>query len=212
MFLLYIAVLFFRKEKPSGGGVAAKADSETESEDDAAPLETASAGQEVASPARFNSKGFRITANGNCSMRELELANQIPSKTRDESAPRMFHASLSIGKAFTVVCLIINGKHMPVEKHRDGPNRLILLHTAAQFSLSKDQLDMILEADPVEMGAYVTALARNTQQVIRYTLYGQFNNYMNDKVLTPRDVFPSDDVKLHLGLTGENQKKSFMDL
>ena len=124
----------------------------------------------------------------------------------------MFHASLSIGKAFTVVCLIINGKHMPVEKHRDGPNRLILLHTAAQFSLSKDQLDMILEADPVEMGAYVTALARNTQQVVRYTLYGQFNNYMNEKVLTPRDVFPSDDVKLHLGLTGENQRKSFMDL
>ena len=103
MFLLYIAVLFFRKEKPSGGGVAAKADSETESEDDAAPLETASAGQEVASPARFNSKGFRITANGNCSMRELELANLLPSKTRDESAPRMFHASLSIGKAFTAV-------------------------------------------------------------------------------------------------------------
>ena len=51
-------------------------------------------------------------------------------------------------------------------------------------------------------------------QFIRYTLYGQFNNYMNDKALTPRDVFPSDDVtvKLHLGFTGENQKKSFMNL
>ena len=64
----------------------------------------------------------------------------------------------------------------------------------------------------MEIGAYVTALARNTQQVVRYTLYDQFNNYMNDKVLTPREVFPSDDVKLHLGLTGDNKKKSFMNL
>ena len=48
----YIAVVFFRKRKPSDGGVAARALSETESEDDAAPSETASAGQEDASPAR----------------------------------------------------------------------------------------------------------------------------------------------------------------
>ena len=48
-----------------------------------------------------------------------------------------------------------------------------------------------LEADPDVLCAYLTALARNTQQVIRYTLYGQFNNYMNDKVLTQRDVYPS---------------------
>ena len=136
----------------------------------------------------------------------------IPSKTRDEGAPRFYNAALSLSKSFTVASLIIYGKHMPVEKHRDSTSRLILLHTAAQFSLSKDQLDTILEASPLEMGAYVTALARNTQQVIRYTLYGQFSNYMNEKVLTARDVFPSDDVKLHLGLTGENQKKSFMDL
>lgn len=212
MYSSYILLFFFRKGKPSGRGVAAGDPSETESDDDAAPSETASAAQEDTSPPRYNSKGYRITANGNFSMRELELASLIPPKTRDQGAPRMFNASLSISKAFTAVCLIINGKHMPVEKHRDGPNRLILLHTAAQFSLSKDQLGTILEADPVEMGAYLTALARNTQQVLRYTLYGQFSNYMNEKVLTARDVFPSDDVKQHLGLTGENQKKSFMDL
>ena len=210
--ILLKSQLFFRRRKQSGGGVAAEALGETESEDDAAPSETASAGPEDASPARYNSKGYRITANGNFSMRELDLASLVPPKTRAIDAPRFFNASLSFSKAFTVASVIINGKHMPVEKHRDGPNRLILLHTAAQFSLSKDQLDTILEADPVEMGAYVTALARNTQQVVRYTLYGQFNNYMNEKVLTPRDVFPSDDVKLHLGLTGENQRKSFMDL
>ena len=155
--------------------MAARALSETESDDDAAPSETASAGQEDSSPARYNSKGFRITANGNFSIRESELASQIPSKTRYEGAPRFFHAALSISKAFTVATFIIYGKHMPVGKHRDITFRLILLHTAAQFSLSKDQLDTILEADPVEMGAYLIALARNTQQVVRYTLYGQLN-------------------------------------
>jgi hypothetical protein len=36
--------------------------------------------------------------------------------------------------------------------------------------------------------------------------------YMNVKVLTSRHVYPADDVKLHLGLTGANAKKSFMEL
>ena len=108
-------------------------------------------------------------------MRYLDLASLVPPETRAIDAPRLFNASLALSKAFTVASFIINGKHMPVEKHRDSTNRLILLHTAAQFSLSKDQLDTILEASPMEMGACVTALARNTQQVVRYTLYGQLN-------------------------------------
>ena len=55
-------------------------------------------------------------------------------------------------------------------------------------------------------------LAKNAQQVIRYILYGLTGNYMNEKVLTSRDVFPSTDVKLHLGLTGVNAEKVFMEL
>jgi hypothetical protein len=35
---------------------------------------------------------------------------------------------------------------------------------------------------------------------------------MNEKVLTSRDVFPTEDVKLHLGLTGANAHKCFMEL
>ncbi len=89
---------------------------------------------------------------------------------------------------------------------------MTLVRTAAQYSLSADQLEMLLEAQPDELCAYMTALARNTQQVIGYTLYGQFNNFMNDKVLTRRDVYPSYDVKLHLGLTGNLHRKSFMEL
>ena len=95
------------------------------------------------------------------------LASLVPPKTRYHDAPRFCNASLSLSKAFTVASFIINGKHVPVEKRRDSNNRLIFLHTAAQFSLSKNQLDTILESDPVAMGAYITALARNTQQVVR---------------------------------------------
>ena len=114
LYCAYTAVLFFRKSKPSDGGVATRALSETESDDDAAPSETASAGQEDSSPARYNSKGFRITANGNFSMRELELASRIPPKTRDEGAPRFCNAALFLSKSFTVASFIIYGKHMPV--------------------------------------------------------------------------------------------------
>ncbi len=105
-------------------------------------------------------------------------------------------------------------QHMPVpvEKHRDSTLRMILVRSAAQYSLSAEQLEMLLEAQPDELCAYMTALARNTQQVTRYTLYGQFNNFINYKVLTQRDVCPSDDVKLHLGLTGDLHRKSFMEL
>jgi hypothetical protein len=50
------------------------------------------------------------------------------------------------------------------------------------------------------------------QQVIQYVLYGLAGNYMNEQVFTPRDVYPAEDVKLHLGLTGDNARKCFMEL
>ena len=106
----------------------------------------------------------------------------------------------------------MNGKLTPVEKHRDGPLRMILVHSSAPYSLYKKNLETILEADPDVLCAYLTAMERNTQQALRDTLYDQFNNYMNDKVLTQRGVYPSNDVELHLGLTGDYQRKSFMEL
>jgi hypothetical protein len=71
---------------------------------------------------------------------------------------------------------------------------------------------MITASDPDERSAYIFGLAKNAQQVIRYSIYGQTINFLCDKVLTPRDVHPSDEVKLHLGLTGENARKSVMDM
>ena len=64
-------------------------------------------------------------------MRDLELASQVPPKTRDIGAKRFFNASLTLSKAFTVACFIVYGKHMPVEKLRDASHRLILTHSGS---------------------------------------------------------------------------------
>ena len=101
---------------------------------------------------------------------------------------------------------------MPIDKIRDDNYRHRLLYSAAPFCLSQDTLDQILEVERDEKNAYLIALAENAQQVIRYVIYGLVGNYINERVFTPRDVYPSDDVKLHLGLTGDNARKCFMEL
>jgi antitoxin component of RelBE/YafQ-DinJ toxin-antitoxin module len=153
-----------------------------------------------------------ILGNGVVAMRDLALASRVPTKTKDEDTPKLYNASLTLSKAFTLFTLIIHGKNLPIEKVRDETHRLILLRSAAPYCLSKETLDTILGADRDEMNAYLIGLSKNAQQVIRYQLYGLAGNYMNEKVLTPREVYPVDDVKLHLGLTGDNARKCFMEL
>ena len=145
-------------------------------------------------------------------MRDLDLASHVPTKTKDEDTPKLFNASLTLSKAFTLFTFIIHCKDLPIEKIRDETHRRILLHSAAPYCLSQETLDIVLGADRNETSAYLIGLAKNAQQVIRYVLYGLAGNYMNERVFTPRDVYPADDVKLHLGLTGDNTRKSFMDL
>ena len=161
---------------------------------------------------KTNSKGLVVLGNGTVSMRDLALASIVPTKIKDDDTPRLFNSALTLSKGFTLFTLIVHGKNLPIEKIRDEPHRLILLHSAAPYCLSKETLDTILGADREEKSAYLIGLAKNAQQVIRYVLYGLSGNYMNEKVLTPRDVFPAEDVKLHLGLTGDNARKCFMEL
>ena len=75
-------------------------------------------------------------------------------------------------------------------------------------------MQTVFETDPDELSAYLIGLAKNAQQINRYALYGTVGNWIGEfeKVLTPRDVYPSDDIKVHLGLVGEHAKKSIMDL
>ena len=61
-------------------------------------------------------------------------------------------------------------------------------------------MQLIMQADNEERHAYISGLAKIAQQVTRYLLYGLTINYICDKVLTQHDVYPSEDVKLHLGL------------
>jgi antitoxin component of RelBE/YafQ-DinJ toxin-antitoxin module len=172
---------------------------------------------EIVSPAsskkrKTNNKGLVILGNGVVAMRDLALASRVPTKTKDEDTPKLYNASLTLSKAFTLLTLVVHGKNLPIEKVKDEPHRVILLRSAAPYCLSKETLDTILGADRDEKNAYLIALAKNAQQVIRYVIYGLSGNYMNERVFTPRDVFPADDVKLHLGLTGDNARKCFMEL
>ena len=159
-----------------------------------------------------NSKGLLCLSNGNVAMRDLDLASRIPTKTRDDDADKMFNAKLPLTKAFSLFTMMAYGPRLPVEKARDETHRRILLRSAASYSLSMETLETILAADRDELTAYEIGLAKNAQQILKYTLPGLLGNYMNEQVFTPRGVYPADDVKMHLGLTGAHAQMSFMNL
>lgn len=164
------------------------------------------------SATKVNKKGLPVLANNVVSMRLLDLASQVPAKTHYPDAKKLHNSRLSLSKCFALMSFVEYGKQMPVEKVRDSTHRLILLQSVAPYCLSQEQLDMILEGDPDERNAYLIGLAKNAQQILKYGLGGTVNNYVSEKVLTPRDVYPSDEIKIHLGLVNENSKKAFMDM
>ena len=145
-----------------------------------------------------------------CAIRNL--ASRIPTKTRDDDADKMFNAKLPLTKAFSLFTMMAYGPRLPIEKARDESHRRIPLRSAAPYSLSMESLETILAADRDELTAYELGLTKNAQQIFKYTLPGLLGNYMNERVFTPRDVYPSDDVKMHLGLTGAHAQMSFMNL
>ncbi len=68
---------------------------------------------------RINSMGRNILSNGSVSMRSLDLCSERPSKSTDPDALKLFNASLMLSKSFQFFSLVLNGKHLPVEKVRD---------------------------------------------------------------------------------------------
>jgi hypothetical protein len=104
---------------------------------------------------------------------------------------------------------------MPIEKARDESHHSILLYSAqaATYCLSQETLETILGADRDELSAYEQGLAKNAQHIYKYTLTGLLGNFMmNEQVFTMRNVYPTDDVKMHLSLTGDHVRMSFMNL
>ncbi len=167
---------------------------------------------ETMSTRKRNIKGLVCLRNGNVAMRDLDLASRIPTKTRDDDADKMFHAKLTLSKAFSLFTMLAYGPRLPIEKARDESHRRILLRSAAPYSSSMETLETILAADLDELTAYELGLTKNAQQIFKYTLPGLLGNYMNEQLFTPRNVYPADDVKMHLGLTGAHAQMSFMTL
>jgi hypothetical protein len=71
---------------------------------------------------------------------------------------------------------------------------------------------MILGANENERVGYLTGMAKNMHQALSSQLRGIMGNYVSEKIFTCRGIQPSGEVKIHLGLTGANSEKSFMDV
>jgi hypothetical protein len=131
-------------------------DLDIHSDDDSAG---ASESAKLPSTRKRNSKGLVCLVDGVVSMLDLDLASRVPTKTRDDDAAKMFHAKLTLSKAFSLYTMMVYGPRMPIEKARDEPHRRILLYSAAPYCLSKETLETILGADRDELSAYEQGLA-----------------------------------------------------
>jgi len=161
---------------------------------------------------KLNRHNLPVLKNGVISMSLLELAAAVQPKARSRDAKSLFDARLPWSKAFTFVCFVKYGHVIPIEKARNESKRMIAPHSAAPFCLSDEDYDMILGANENERVGYLTGMAKNTQQALSYQLRGIMGNYVSEKILTCRGIQPSGEVKIHLGLTGANSEKSFMDV
>ena len=161
---------------------------------------------------RINSKGLAVLGNGVVSMRDLELSAERPAKSRDPDALKMFDGSPTFSKAFQFFSFVQFGKNHPVEKVRDEDARRLLLRCAAKYAMNEVHVREFFDSPTEQISAFGVGLAKNSQQALKYALYGVTMNFLSEKVFTPRDVYASDAVKLHLGLTGPNAGKCFLDM
>ncbi len=96
-----------------------------------------------------------MLGNGAVAMQDQELASQVPTKFRDDDAAELFKAQLSLSKVSTFFTLVIHCKNKPIEKVWDDIPRVVLLYSAAQYSLGQGILATILRADAYERKAYL---------------------------------------------------------
>ncbi len=97
-------------------------------------------------------------------------------------------------------------------KVRDEAARMIAVRSAALYALNTSNMEKFFSSPPEQVSTFAIGLPKNLQQALRCGMYGLAMDYLNDEVLTQRDVQPCDDVKLHLGLTGPNAGRSLMEL
>ncbi len=61
---------------------------------------------------KYNSKGMLVYSKNGIFLRHLNLANQVPSKSRDEGVMKCFGAAHTLSKACTLLTLIVKGCKM----------------------------------------------------------------------------------------------------
>ncbi len=100
-------ILISLPRKNRGGALdaeAAQAGDEDETHSDPDVMMTASSKKR-----KTNKKGLAILSNGVVSMRDLDLASQVPTKIRDEEAAELFKTKLTLSKAFTFFTFLLHG-------------------------------------------------------------------------------------------------------
>jgi hypothetical protein len=134
---------------------------ETESETETSP-------HWQSSSRRIISKGLNILSNGSVFMRSLELCSERPCKSRDPDAGKLFNASLMFSKSFQFFSLVLNGKHLPVEKVRDEDTRMIILRSAAPSAMNDVHVQEFFAKPAEQVSAFAIGLAKNLQQSMSY--------------------------------------------
>ena len=116
---------------------------------------------------KINRHGLVTLTNGVVSMKGLVLSNAVPSKGRDDDATTLFDAKLSWGQSYALFTFVMCGKEHPVEKARHLGTRLKIMYSAHPYSISREQLSEILEAEQEQSQGYLHGMSKAAQQKLR---------------------------------------------
>ena len=168
---------------------------------------------------KVNRHGISCLRNGVVALKALGLSEKVSKKQHWPEALTLNCAKLLWGQSFTLFSLIVFGKdlrhHLPTDKVRHDEERTAIMLSAAPNALSDEQLSALEDAHPQELMQYLQGMVKAAQQSLKYLLYAKVklvNQFFNDYVFTRPGVYPSTDIRIHLGLTGVHADKSFMDL
>jgi len=123
---------------------------------------------------KTNKFGQKCLKNGVVSMRELDLWTKFSSKQHYPKAlpfPTQQPTRLVLGSAYTLWTLVMNGKQMPVEKHRQNDLRELIFLSAAPYALAQDQICEVMAYPENERDAWLLGYAKSAQQKLWYILF-----------------------------------------
>ena len=107
VYIVFI-ILFCRNKKSKGGTSNAALD--TASDDDDNGNGNSGSPTVTEKTRAVNSKGLEVLGNGVVSMRALDLAHQVPTKSRDAGSQERCNVSLTLSKAYTLICFVHCGR------------------------------------------------------------------------------------------------------